>query len=89
MVAFYERPYRKFDRIIKTHTDYAPSGFAGFSEAMSSWIGGKLNIKDHIKSELGYAGEIHFVDHHAAHAMSAFYPSPFRDSAVLTVDGVG
>ena len=89
LVAFYERPHRKFDRIIKTHTDYAPSGFAAFSEAMSSWIGGKLNIKDHIKSELGYDGDIHFVDHHASHAMSAFYPSPFRDSAVLTVDGVG
>lgn len=89
MVAFYERPYRKFDRIIKTHTDFAPFGFSAFSEAMSSWIGGKLNIKDHIRAALDYEGDIRFVDHHASHAMSAFYPSPFRDSAVLTVDGVG
>ncbi len=88
-VAFYEKPFLKFERILETYLSYAPTGFASFIKALPIWIKQKLWIKDLIATELHYDGEIIFPEHHEAHAASAFYPSPYQDAAVLTMDGVG
>ena len=88
-VSFYEKPFLKFERILETYLAYAPSGFASFIKALPIWIKQKLWIKDLIAKELGYEGKIIFPEHHEAHAASAFYPSPYEEAAVLTMDGVG
>ena len=88
-VAFYEKPFLKFERILETYLSYAPTGFASFIKALPIWIKQKLWIKDLIASELHYDGKIIFPEHHEAHAASAFYPSPYQEAAVLTMDGVG
>lgn len=88
-VAFYDKPHLKFERILKTYMDYAPQGWDTFSKAIPLWFGGKLFIRQQIEEALGYSGRILFMEHHESHAMSAYYPSPFSESAVLTIDGVG
>ncbi|MFM8001058.1 MAG: carbamoyltransferase N-terminal domain-containing protein, partial [Actinomycetota bacterium] len=88
-VVFYDKPLLKFERIVKTHMAYAPRGRKSFAAAGSLWFGGKLQTKDQIREFLGFSGEVLFAEHHEAHAMSAFYPSPFQQAAVLTIDGVG
>lgn len=89
-VAFYEKPYEKFDRLAETYLAYAPAGFESFREAVSIWADYKLDILAVIKNELnGFDGEILFTDHHESHAASAFFPSPFEEAAILTVDAVG
>src|SRR3989344_8407179 len=88
-VAFYEKPFLKFERILETYLSYAPSGFLSFIKAIPVWIKQKLWIKDLIASELHYDGKIIFPEQHEAHAASAFYPSPYQEAAVLTMDGVG
>lgn len=88
-VAFYDKPLLKFERILKTYMDYAPRGWDTFSKAMPVWFNGKLSIRRQIEQSLGYAGKVLFMEHHESHAMSAFYPSPFDEAAVLTIDGVG
>ncbi|MFM7338336.1 MAG: carbamoyltransferase [Actinomycetota bacterium] len=88
-VVFYDKPLLKFERIVKTHMAYAPRGRKSFAAAGSLWFGGKLQTKDQIRDFLGFSGEVLFAEHHEAHAMSAFYPSPFQQAAVLTIDGVG
>lgn len=93
-VVFYEKPLRKFERILRTAAETAPFGFRAFASAMPSWLREKLwlplTIESHF-AELGLevAGKIFFASHHGAHAASAFYPSPFAQAAVLTLDGVG
>ncbi len=89
LVAFYEKPFLKFERLLETYLAYAPSGLASFIKAMPVWIKQKLWIKDLIATELDFKGKILFPEHHEAHAASAFYPSPFQEAAVLTMDGVG
>lgn len=89
VVAFYEKPFIKFERLLETYLAYAPIGVRSFIEAMPSWIKQKLFIKEYIQKELGYSSTIIFPEHHHSHAASAFYPSPFREAAILTVDGVG
>jgi carbamoyltransferase len=89
LVAFYEKPFLKFERILETYLAYAPSGFRSFLKAMPLWVKQKLWIKDLIRRELDFEGTIIFPEHHEAHAASAFFPSPFREAAFLTVDGVG
>ncbi len=89
VVAFYDKPFVKFERLLETYLAYAPSGIRSFIQAMPPWIKKKLFMKEHIKSELGYQGRIIFPEHHHSHAASAFYPSPFEEAAILTVDGVG
>ncbi|MFC1679533.1 carbamoyltransferase [Elusimicrobiota bacterium] len=89
MVAFYDKPILKFDRILHTYLAYAPRGFKAFRMAIPLWIKEKLWMRDLIRQELGYEGKIHFPEHHESHAAAAFYPSPFSESAVLTMDGVG
>jgi carbamoyltransferase len=88
-VAFYDKPLVKFERLLETYLAYAPFGFASYLKGMPNWLKEKLNIQGLIRKELGYKGKLLFGDHHESHAASAFYPSPFTDAAVLTVDGVG
>ena len=88
-VVFYYKPRLKFDRIVKTHMAYAPRGRKSFAAAGSLWFGVKLQTKEQIQKFLNFSGEVLFAEHHEAHAMSAFYPSPYEEAAVLTVDGVG
>ncbi len=88
-VGYYEQPYLKFKRILSTFLHFSPKGCYKFCDAMSFWTKKKLHIKRIIRKNLKYSGEIIFCDHHESHAASAFYPSPFDDAAILTVDGVG
>ncbi|MCB0564845.1 MAG: hypothetical protein KDD01_10760, partial [Phaeodactylibacter sp.] len=92
-VAFYDKPYLKLERLLETYHAFAPRGLASFWHAMPVWLKEKLFIKKRIRdalSELGMGGvEILFPEHHLSHAASAFYPSPFEEAAILTVDGVG
>lgn len=88
-VVFYEKPIQKFDRILETAAISFPKGFRFFSEAIPEWIGTKLRLRKKLRKELDYSGDIEFIEHHHSHAASTFYPSPFDEAAVLTVDGVG
>ncbi len=88
-VVFYEKPLLKFERLLETYLAYAPRGFGSFIKAMPVWLKEKLWMKDYLAKELGFGGKILFPDHHESHAASAFYPSPFPEAAILTMDGVG
>jgi len=91
IVVFYEKPFVKFERLIETFRAHAPSGYALFREAVPVWADHKLYLPRVIRDELGddFAGRIVFADHHESHAASAFFPSPFDEAAILTVDAVG
>lgn len=91
MVAFYERPLVKFERLLETYLAYAPRGFESFRRAFPLWATQKLHITDEIQRYLGrgFSGELCLTDHHQAHAASAFFPCPFQGAAVLTLDAVG
>lgn len=89
LVAFYDKPFLKFERLLETYLSYAPVGIKSFIKAMPLWIKEKLWMKDLISKELDYEGQIIFPEHHESHAASAFYPSPFSEAAILTMDGVG
>ena len=88
-VAFYDKPWIKFERLLETYITYAPRGLSSFLKSIPLWIKEKLWLGDLIKRELDYKGELLFPEHHQSHAASAFYPSPFEEAAVLTLDGVG
>jgi len=105
-VGFYDKPLLKFDRLLETYLDYAPSGFPSFLKAMPLWMKEKLWMPDVIRTEMAKANGVEdpraakksgkkfewkllFGDHHESHAASAFYPSPFEEAAILTIDGVG
>ncbi|MCB9503746.1 MAG: carbamoyltransferase [Deferribacteres bacterium] len=88
-VAFYDKPFLKFERLLETYLQYAPRGINSFIKAMPLWIKQKLWMKDDIKEKIHFEGTILFPEHHESHAASAFYPSPFEKAAFLTVDGVG
>ena len=89
-VAFYDKPFIKFERILETYLQYAPAGIRSFIKAMPLWIKQKLWMKSLIQEQLpGYEGKILFPEHHQSHAASAFFPSPFEEAAVVTADGVG
>lgn len=88
-VVFYDKPFIKFERILETSLTYAPTGIRQFVQAMPLWLKQKLWIPELIRKELGYQGKILFTEHHESHAASAFYPSPFKEAAFLTMDGVG
>jgi carbamoyltransferase len=88
-VAFYDKPFLKFERILETHLAFAPRGLPVFLQAIPLWLGEKLWVPDLIAGELGFKGKIVFPEHHESHAASAFFPSPFRQAAFLTLDGVG
>ena len=90
LVGFYEKPLVKFDRLLETYATCAPRGWRSFLMAMPTWLGEKLWMATDIKEHLdGYEGEVYFGDHHESHAASAFYPSPFEQAAIVTMDGVG
>jgi carbamoyltransferase len=89
-VAFYEKPLVKFERLLETYTSLAPRGWRSYLMAMPTWLGEKLWIADDIADRLeGFEGPVLFGEHHESHAASAFYPSPFEQAAVVTMDGVG
>lgn len=88
-VAFYDKPFLKFERLLETYLTYAPVGIQSFIKAMPLWIKEKLWMKELIKNETGYEGKILFPEHHESHAASAFFASPFNEAAFLTIDGVG
>lgn len=89
-VAFYEKPLVKFERLLETYASLAPRGWKSYLMAMPTWLGDKLWMSDDIAEEIGgYEGPILFGEHHESHAASAFYPSPFEQAAVVTMDGVG
>ncbi len=89
LVAFYDKPFLKFERLLETYISFAPLGIKSFIKAMPLWIKEKLWMKEFIQKELKYEGKIIFLEHHESHAASAFYPSPFQEAAILTMDGVG
>ncbi len=89
LIAFYEKPFLKFERIIDTYAGKTPFGFQSFKKAIKSWTSEKLWIPNIIQKKLSYKGEIIFTEHHEAHAASAFFASPYKESAILTIDGVG
>ena len=90
-VVFYEKPLVKFERLLETALAFAPRGFPAFVKAMPVWLQRKLHIPREIDKGLdgGYDGPICFATHHESHAASGFYPSPFDEAAILTLDGVG
>jgi carbamoyltransferase len=95
-VVFYEKPFIKFERLLETYVAMAPRGFKSFRMAMPVWIKEKLFQKSMLRDELkrvagaaGWSGSLLFTEHHQSHAASAFFPSPFEEAAVLTMDGVG
>jgi carbamoyltransferase len=87
--AYYDKPFLTFERLLMSYLTTAPKGLRSWLQAMPLWLGQKLHISRVIKKETGYEGEVLFTEHHEAHAASAFYLSPFNESAILTVDGVG
>ncbi len=88
-VAFYDKPFIKFERLLMTYLAYAPAGLRSFIMAMPLWLKSKLWLKEYIAKALQFEGKIIFPEHHESHAASAFYPSPFKEAAFLTMDGVG
>ncbi len=88
-VAFYDKPWLKFERLLETYLAFAPRGLTSFYKAMPLWLKQKLWLGELLKRELGWTGEVYFPEHHQSHAASAFFPSPFSRAAVLTLDGVG
>ena len=88
-VAFYDKPWVKFERLLETYLAFAPQGIKSFMMSMPLWVKEKLWMGDLVKKETGYQGDLIYPEHHQSHAASAFYPSPFESAAVLTIDGVG
>jgi carbamoyltransferase len=88
-VGFYDKPLLKFDRILETYFGVAPKGFKSFLLAGPLWIKDKLYIDQQVRTALGYEGPVLYAEHHESHAASAFFPSPFEEAAILTMDGVG
>ncbi|HEY1786515.1 MAG TPA: carbamoyltransferase [Verrucomicrobiae bacterium] len=91
-VVFYDKPVLKFARLLETYLAVAPAGWRTFPTVMTNWLGGKLDVRKLIRAalpELRPNCEILFTEHHQSHAASAFYPSPFDEAAILTIDGVG
>lgn len=90
-VVFYEKPLEKFERLLETYLAFTPKGFESFQQALPGWIKQKFHIPKIIRDNLGvgFRGQLCFADHHESHAASAFFPSPFEEAAVLTLDAVG
>ena len=96
-VVFYEKPFLKFERLLETYLAFAPRGFRSFASAMPIWIKEKLyqkynlvqSLQNALDPEIDWSTKLLFSEHHLSHAASAFYPSPFQEAAVLTLDGVG
>jgi len=90
-VGFYDKPLRKFERLLETYLAFVPNGFRSFRQAIPVWLKEKLYLPREMKKGLDdrYRGRFVFTDHHESHAASAFFPSPFEEAAIMTLDGVG
>ena len=96
-IVFYEKPFLKFERLLETYLAFAPRGFRSFASAMPIWIKEKLyqkynlvkSLENSLDPDIDWSKKLLFSEHHLSHAASAFYPSPFKEAAVLTLDGVG
>ena len=96
-IVFYEKPFMKFERLLETYLAFAPKGFLSFAKSMPLWIKDKLfqkltlvkDLKSTLGNNINWSDRLLFSEHHLSHAASAFYPSPFESSAILTLDGVG
>ncbi|MFN0019142.1 MAG: carbamoyltransferase [Pirellulaceae bacterium] len=90
-VGFYEKPLSKFDRLLETYLSFAPSGYRSFRQMVPLWLRQKLHLPRELDRELSgrYRHPYVFLDHHESHAASAFFPSPYEEAAILTLDGVG
>ena len=92
-ISFYDKPLLKFERLLETYHAFAPRGLESFSSAIPAWIKEKLFMKRMLRDELAVFGDgkvpVYFPEHHLSHAASAFYPSPFEEAAIVTIDGVG
>lgn len=93
-ISFYDKPYIKFERLLETYHGFAPKGLTSFLSAMPVWVKEKLFMRKMLKDELSKIGQLNkkqflFPEHHLSHAASAFYPSPYEEAAIVTVDGVG
>jgi carbamoyltransferase len=89
-LVFYEKPVLKFDRLLETYFATVPTGFRSFRRAIPGWLRGKLNLRRTLRKLLpGVTAPLLFTSHHESHAASAFFPSPFAEAAILTLDGVG
>ena len=95
-VAFYDKPFLKFERLLETYVAFAPKGFRSFSMALPLWVKEKLFQKSLLRrslqalaADVDWDAKLLFAEHHQSHAASAFYPSPFQEALVLTLDGVG
>ncbi|HJM82776.1 MAG TPA: carbamoyltransferase [Nitrospinota bacterium] len=90
LVAFYDKPWIKFERLLETYLMYSPKGIKSFFKVAPLWLKKKLWMRDHIYDCLeSFDGRMIFPEHHESHAASAFFPSPFKEAAIITVDGVG
>src|SRR5437588_4964356 len=90
-VGFYDKPFVKFERLLHTYVAYAPRGVVSYLKAMPLWLRQKLHVERDLRRELSgqFRKGFVFSEHHESHAASAFYPSPFEEAAILTLDGVG
>lgn len=90
-VAFYDKPFTKFERLLETYLAYAPAGFRSFRQALPLWLKKKLHLPREMDRSFGrrYLGRYVFTEHHESHAASAFFPSPYDEAAIITIDGVG
>jgi len=96
-VVFYDKPLLKFQRLVQTHLAFAPKGFGNFLDAQTNWLSDKLFqrrklrliLEQEVDTSVEWSQRLFFSEHHLSHAASAFYPSPFEEAAVLTMDGVG
>ena len=94
-IVFYDKPFLKFERLLETYLSFAPKGFSSFRKALPIWIKEKLFqkklLKDYLKQSaphVDWEKKLLFSEHHMSHAASAFYPSPFEEALILTMDGV-
>ena len=89
IVAYYDKPFLKFERLLETYLATIPRGIPSFLKAMPVWLKRNLWIPEILRKEIGFDGKLLFCEHHESHAASAFFPSPFEQAAILTTDGVG
>lgn len=89
VVAFYEKPLIKFERIMSQHLDQFPKNYRQFLDTIGPWFGSRIQLKKTLENELHYFGPIEYIEHHLSHAASTFYLAPFNEAAVVTIDGVG
>ncbi|UCD16692.1 MAG: hypothetical protein JSV44_09555, partial [Candidatus Zixiibacteriota bacterium] len=89
VIAFYDKPFTKFDRILNGYLCTAPKSYRAFRTAVPVWLREKLWLPQTIRKEMNFGGKILFIEHHLSHAAGAYFSSPFERAAILTIDGVG